>query len=223
MVYFAMWNILPLYMRTLFILLFTAFTFSAFAQDDIPDYRTKRDNFKKLLDKDIRNDLARFTLGGLDESLGKEPLKDMPVKSCDKNSILFESDTMQVIIKSAPFEPAKHKLQYYEKYVIKIDNKPYYGSFGKPPKQYIATVLIITGRDTISLPPVAVNDLYDPSFCYTDAQTRKLKSHCGVYFSTDMKRIYIYMLNNETTGGYEVTWVLQNKQYVKRVLDYEFN
>lgn len=223
MVYFMRLNILPAYMRTLFILLFTAFGFSVFAQDDIPDFRTKRENFKKLLDKDIRNDLARFTLGGLDESLGKDPLKDMPIKSCEKNSIVFANDTMQVVIKSEAFEPAKHKMQYYEKYVIKIDNKPYYGSFGKPPKQSIASVLIITGRDTIMLSAGVLNDLYDPSFCYTDAQTRKIKSHCGVYFSADMKRIYIYMLNNESAGGYEVTWILQDKKYAKRVLDYEFN
>lgn len=223
MVYSIVLNILPEYMRTLIVLFFTVTVFSVSAQDDVPDFRSKRDNFKKIIDKDLRSDLARFTLGGLDESLGKEPLKDMPIKSCDKNSIVFANDSMQVIIKSEAFEPSKHKLQYYEKYVIKIDNKAYYGSFGKPPKQIISNVLIITGRDTIAIPTVALSDLYDPAFCYTDAQSKNLKSHCGVYFSADMKRIYIYMLNNESAGGYEVTWILQDKKYARRALDYEFN
>jgi hypothetical protein len=31
--------------------------------------------------------------------------------------------------------------------------------------------------------------------------------------------MYIYMVNNEAIGKYEVTWILQDNKYVGRVVD----
>jgi hypothetical protein len=43
-----------------------------------------------------------------------------------------------------------------------------------------------------------------------------------VYRSADGKRIYIYMLKRETGGSYEVTWVIQDKKYLRRIIDFGF-
>jgi len=45
---------------------------------DFPDYRSKRDNLAKIPQKDVKADLATFTLAGIDESIGKLPLRSIP-------------------------------------------------------------------------------------------------------------------------------------------------
>lgn len=194
------------------------------AQDDIPDYRNKRESFKKLLDKDLRSDLACFALGALDEAVSKQPLKQMPIADYKKSQIRFEEDDISVIITSADFDKAKHKLLFYdEKYLTKIDSKPYFATkLGGMPKKMIESVAVIFGMDTVHLPATAFSDLFDPIFCQANAGTNTAKCNTAVYFSRDSSRLYIYMLSSDGTNGYEVTWVIQNKQYFRRVVDYGF-
>ncbi len=55
--------------------------FSCLAQDlDYPDFRSKKDNFAKIREPDIRADLASFALAALDESIGKAVLQTVPTK-----------------------------------------------------------------------------------------------------------------------------------------------
>ena len=37
-----------------------------------------------------------------------------------------------------------------------------------------------------------------------------------------VRKYYIYMLNGEGAGRYEVTWVIQDKHYLRRVVDWNF-
>ncbi|MEP6844719.1 MAG: hypothetical protein ABI861_01890 [Panacibacter sp.] len=209
--------------RFIYTIVFLSVFATAFAQDDdIPTYRSKRDNFLKMTEKDLRADLATFTLGGLDEATGKEPLPYVPVVAYGTDSVLFQKDNIKVIIKAGTFNPAKHKILLYdEKYVTKINNKPYYGVIGKMPKTTIDYILITIGRDTITIPPAAYADLYNPVFCKPGSNA-KTKCGTGVYFSNDNHRMYIYMLNGDGREGYEVTWVIQDKQYLRRVVDWDF-
>lgn len=197
---------------------------SAFAQEDdmIPTYRTKTVNFTKMTEKEARADLATFTLAGLDESTGKEPLPYAPVISYAADSVLLQKDNIKVIIKAGTFDKSKHKILLYdEKYVTKIDNKPFYGVIGKMPTTTIDYIMVTVGRDTINIPATAYSDLYDPKFCRPGAEA-KTKCNLGVYFSKDNRRMYIYMLNGDERQGYEVTWIIQDKQYLRRVIDWDF-
>lgn len=205
---------------TLFLITLCA---SSFAQDDeIPNYRSKRDNFLKMTEKEARADLATFTLGGLDEASGKDPLPYAPVVAFASDSVLLQKDNIKVVIKAGTFDKSKHKILLYdEKYVTKIDNKPYYGVIGKMPLTTIQSVLVTVGRDTIVIPATAYTDLYNPSFCRPGANA-KTKCNTGVYFSKDNHRMYIYMLNGDGREGYEVTWIIQDKQYLRRVIDWDF-
>jgi hypothetical protein len=188
--------------------------------DDFPDSRSKKDNFSKIREKEIRNDLSTFTIAGIVESMGKLPLKSIPVKNYSNNFMEFEGNSVKVIIRSGIFEPAKHKLAYYdEKYLVRIDNKPYYGNYGKIPGRTIESVTVIIDKDTIAIPPVAFSDLYNPTFLQKDA-SGALKSFNGVYLSPASRAVYIYMLNKEIKGSYEVTWVIQDKKYLRRVVDF---
>ncbi len=116
---------------------------SVHAQDN-PDYRSKREIFPRMVEKEIRNDIASFSMGGIDESVGKTPLKRLPVSSTGLNFITFEEDNIKGIIKAGVFDKTKHKLGFYEeKYLVKINNKPYFGDYGKVPKTTIEEVTVI--------------------------------------------------------------------------------
>ena len=74
--------------RSVYSLLFLLLGSSAFAQDDdIPSYRSKTQNFSKMMEKDLRADLATFTLAGIDESTGKEALVYAPVVGYASDSV----------------------------------------------------------------------------------------------------------------------------------------
>ena len=192
----------------------------SFCQDDMPDYRSKKDSYTKMAEKDLKADLATFTMTGIDESVGKLALQRIPATNYGSNFITFEGSGIKAEIKAAPFFVTAHKLDLIDKYVVKIDKKAYYGNYGTTPKTGISVVTVITGNDTIAAQQTAYFDLYNPVFTY--AQSGSQKSYNGVYLSADKRTIYIYMLNRDDKGSYEVTWIFQDKKYLRRVVDFGF-
>lgn len=199
----------------------------AIAQEpQFPDTRSKRESFTKVQDKLIRTDLASFTMGGLDESAGKLPLRSLKITALAHDSASFEGNGITVHIKGGTFDAAKHKLGYYtnaetnKKYLTRIDGKPYYGDYGTMPKTTIEKVTVLFNNDTIAIPAEAYADLYNPIFRYNEGGVQKYINN--VYISADGKRVYIYMLKRESGGSYEVTWIIQDGQYLRRVVDFGF-
>jgi hypothetical protein len=197
--------------------------FSAFAQDDdIPDYRSKRDNLSKMIEKDIRADLAQFTFAGISESLEKHKLEQVPATEIKNDEIIFSNDTMSVKITTGGFDATKHKVTWYDdKYAVKLDNHAFWGTENKVPRTSITSVVAVMGLDTIVVPPAAYADLYEPRLYFKDANGNA-KSYCNVYVAPDHRKIYVYMLNGEGNGRYEVTWIIQDKHYLRRVVDWGF-
>jgi hypothetical protein len=194
----------------------------SYAQDpDMPDFRSKRESITKMMEKDIQGDLATFTMAGIDLFAGQPKLKSLPVTAYDNNQITSEEEGLKVQVTAGRFDPSKHKLNYSEKYLVKIDNKPYFGGYGTVPKTTIASITVVLGADSIAIPPAAYVDLYNPDFTYTD-RNGKLNAYCTVYRSADKRKIYIYLLKREDGGSYEVTWVIQDKKYLRRVVDFGF-
>jgi hypothetical protein len=198
-----------------------------FSQDpEFPDLRSKKDMFIKIQDKAIRSDISSFAMAGLDESTGKQPLRSLALKGVGYDSIAFEGNGLQVKIKAGVFDASAHKLTYYtnsdnnRKYLTKIDNKFYYGDYGKVPQTTIESVTVIAGADTLNLPKEAFTDLYNPIFSYTENGVQKYINN--VYLSADGRNVYIYMLKREAGGSYEVTWVIQDGKYIRRVVDFGF-
>jgi hypothetical protein len=209
-------------MRIVFLVLLLNISSLCFSQsDDYPDYRSKKDVFSRIAEKDIRSDISSYSMGGIDESMGKLSLKTLPITALSSNFISFGNDNIQVTIKGGTFDPSKHKLGYYdEKYLVKIDNKPYFGNYGKVPNTTIENINLLIDRDTVAIPQTAFNDLYNPIFSVTDNGVSK--SNDKVYLSADGRKVYIYMLKQESGGSYEVTWVIQDKKYLRRVVDFGF-
>ena len=194
---------------------------SCLAQDlDFPDFRSKKDNFSKISDKDVRADMASFSLAGVDESIGKAQLQTVPVTDHGADFMTFQNDNIKIIIKTSFFMPTKHKLMMSETHLVKIDGKPYYGGiYGQTPHIIIQTVTVLVGKDTVPIPATAYFDLYDPKFSFNE--NGATRSRNGVYLSNDKHTFYIYMLNIDN-GGAEYTWVIRDKQYLRRVVDVGF-
>ncbi len=197
-----------------------SFLYSSAQNDDYQDTRKKTESFAKLPKDNIRADLATFTLSGIDEAAGKEALHKIPFASTGFDSIAFAGDNIKAVIKLAPFMAAKHKLDYDEKYLIRIDRRTYYGDYGSIPKTSISNIVLIINNDTVAIPAAAYADIHNVNFIYTDNGTRR--SRDAIYTSKDGHRIYIYLFCKNNTGSYEVTWIIQDKAYIRRVLDYGF-
>jgi hypothetical protein len=205
----------------LFCLLSALIVTTVRSQDlDFPDYRSKKDNFSKINDKDIRSDLASFALAGVDESIGKATLNSLPVKEVGSNYMIFEGINMQVTIRTGVFFPSRHKMMFVDKHLLRIDNHPYYGgTYGMAPQTTVESITVVVGKDTVPIPATAYNDLFDPQFSFN--QGGETRSRNGVYLSNDKHTFYIYMLN-VNSGGSEFTWVIRDKQYLRRVVDFGF-
>jgi hypothetical protein len=186
---------------------------------DFRDYRSKKESFTKIPEKDVRADIASFALGGIDESIGKLPLTKIGVSKFEDNFMSFEDANLKVVITTARFDPSLHKLQKDEEHIVRINNKPYYGNYGEIPTNHIQGVTVVVNKDTIPIPPAAYTDLCNVKFTYRDKAGTE-RSNNGVYLSKDNRKVYIYMLNKDGAGGYEVTWVIQDKKFLRRVLDY---
>ena len=194
---------------------------TALAQDDMTDTRKKNEGFAKLNVQDIRADLATFTFSGIDEAVGKEPIKKIPIVSSGSNQMIFEGEGIKGIVFTAPFEAAKHKLDFDEKYLIKIDKRTYYGGYPSVPKTYIKQIIMTIGKDTVVIPQAAYSDLYNLNLTYKD-KSGTARSTNAIYMSKDGSKVYLYLFCKDDTGSYEVTFIIQDKKFLRRVLDYGF-
>ena len=193
---------------------------SAQSNDDFQDTRKKNESFKKLPKTEMRTDLATFTLSGLDEAVGKTEIQKIPFSAFGPDFMNFEGGNIKASIRIVPFDKGKHKLDYDEKYLVRIDRKTYYGNYGNIPTTSIGSVTVLIDNDTVAIPPLAYGDIHDLNLTYTDNGT--VRSRNGVYKSVDGHTVYMYLFSKDATGSYEVTWIIQDKKYLRRVLDYGF-
>ena len=200
---------------------FLLYNFSSIAQIQKPkknyeyqDTRKKTESFAKL-PPDLKSELSTFTFTGIDVGIKRDPLTKVSF-----TSITFDASDIKATITTAPFDAAKHRIDYDEGYPIRIDRKPYYGGYGNMPKKQISNVTIVMGKDTVAIPPAAYADLYNLNFAYSDKGTERTTN--GIYRSVNPHRLYLYLFCKDNTGSYEVTWIIYDKKYVRRVLDYGF-
>lgn len=183
------------------------------------DTRKKSESFAKL-PADLKSELSTFTFTGIDEGIKREPLVKIPYSSLGNDYMSFEAPDIKATVTTAPFDPSKHKIDYDEGYPIRIDRKTYYGGYGNIPKNTISSISIIMGKDTVVIPPAAYADLCNFNFAYSDKGTNRTTN--GIYRSANSHRLYLYLFCKDNTGSYEVTWIIYDKKFVRRVLDYGF-
>ena len=187
--------------------------------DDMPDSRRKTESFERFHTPDVRAELSQFTLSAIGEGAATTPMEKVPYTSVGEDSIVFEGSGIKAEVKTAPFDQAKHKLNYDEKYLVRIDHRPYYGDYGKVPKSEISSIIMIIRGDTVVIPPLAYSDLFNLHFTYLDKGVERTTD--AVYISKVGQRVYLYLYSRNRTGSYEVTWIIQDRRYLRRILDYD--
>lgn len=188
------------------------------AQDlDYPDFRQKKDQWSRMAEKDLKSDLAAFTMAGIEESINKKPFAKLPLRDVNSNSVAYSGEGITVYIQTGRFVPTKHKLFLVEDHLVRIDGKPFYGCYGVTPQTTIDSISVIIGKDTVAIPSVAYKDLYNPSFSFSNDGNEKTRN--AVYITPDKKNIYIYMLGMGDRGT-EYTFIIRDRKYARRVLDW---
>ena len=195
------------------------------AQDDMPDTRRKTEGVARLPQKEIKNDLAGFTMAGISEGVALDKLPKIPITNAGPEFMTFEGDNIKATVTTGAFDATKHKLLYDDadtkKYLIKIDKKTYYGGYPNMPKTQISKISFMIGKDTVVIPPAAYADLYNLNFSYGDKAGNQ-RSRNGIYKAKDGHTLYFYLFSKDNTGSYEVTFIIRDKTFVRRVLDWGF-
>lgn len=186
---------------------------------DYQDTRKKNESFAKLRVPNLRTDLTTFTLAGIGESVGQTDLQKIMPSEVSSNFIRFNENGIEVLIQLAPFDTAGHKFTYDDKYVTKIDKKTYFGDYGYLPRTHIKNISIKMDGKVVELPSAAYSDLYNVQTSYFFKGSQKTGT--AIYISQTGHLMYLYLLSKKDKGSYEVTWIFQNGQYLRRVLDYD--
>jgi hypothetical protein len=213
-------------MKKVLCALFLLYSFSASAQIPKPkknyeyqDTRKKNESFAKL-PPDLKTEVSSFTFSGIDVGIKKDPLAKVSYSAVGPDFMTFEAPDIKATITTGPFDPSKNKIDYDEGYPIRINRKTYYGGYGSMPKTQIKNITIVMGKDTVAIPPAAYADLYNLNFEYNDKGTKRTTN--GIYRSANPHRLYLYLFCKDNSGSFEVTWIIYDKKFVRRVLDYGF-
>lgn len=196
---------------------------------DYSDTKGDEESFIKLADGIIKKEAAFFTIAAFESRTNissKIKVNEIPLLNCTDSSATFLEGGVTVDIYSSKFDTIGHDLSFVDPqqpFLILIDNQPFWGTDGGLPKKRIRSVIFTHEKYQMTLPDSAIAGLYEPNFCDRDKKTWKpLKNLCNVFRSDDKRRVYIYMLNSDGAGSYEVTWVIQDGKYHTRIIDYGF-
>lgn len=209
-------------MKSLFLaILITASLFSI-AQDEPGE---NNEGFDKLPKGTIRKEIACFSSYGESEKNKSVTRGKTYISGYGKNQYTFKRFAISVTIKSQPFDKSKNKIKRNsDGLIITINGKHVFGQDydREPPTTSIQSVVVTFGADTLHLPKSAYADLFEPTLLHITDCVDGLCDAPQIYISTDRKRYYIFTTHGDGAGAYEVTWIIQDKKYLRRVVDYGY-
>ncbi len=191
----------------------------------VPDSKGLYESFFSLKDSTMRAEIGSFSFIGSIVGLSNNvSLREFGVQSQTNYSITLILDDLKIHIVRGPFNQALHRLSYYGPfgYVYKIDGRFFWGFDGRVPNQKLYAVYVYFGQERLELPQSAFRDIYEPNFCTPRRLFRSEQCHTRAFLSEDGNRIYIYMLNSKIPSLYEVSWIINDKRYIGRVVDYAY-
>jgi hypothetical protein len=186
-----------------------AFLINTKAQLDVDSYQDKW-SIQKLKNPILKREIKLFIEDTRIKDFSKQNLlNEIPMTDHNSSSITFSYKDLTIKIEIDTFIAINHKLKYSkldDNFLIEIDGKPFWGTDGGIPRKIIKSVICKFGNKKISIPLKEYADLFEPNL------------NGEVYISKDKKRIYIYMMNSDAAGSYEVTWIIQDNKYMRRVI-----
>ncbi len=219
--------------NTLIVGIQLVFQISLFGQKPMVSvHRNRSDCWDSLKNKLYRSELACFTIEAGNhekrDSLIAAHLTRFNLEKCSDSSLFLRSGTTKVELYAMPFDTNNTKAftvvnnAAYKNYLLLIRDHPFWGTDGAFPRKKLKAIKTEFAKTQLVLPDSAFDDLYEPNFCFLKAKQTKAYCLTEAFYSKDRKRIYVYMLNGDGAGGYEVTFIIENKRYIGRVVDYGF-
>jgi hypothetical protein len=135
----------------------------------------------------------------------------IPIQTKDDNIIIHSEDSIKIVVEFQYFEKKQHILTYKEGYIEKIDNKKYWGTDGGMPKREYKSISITIKGEKLSLPKVAIENLYEPN-----------NENLRINLDKQNNTIYIQALNSDGAGGYFVIWKIKDGEYKEKYVVHGF-
>lgn len=172
-------------------------------QNDTPAWISGNnpESFVHVQDSVIKMEIAQFSRKGAsqrrsDDASGSK-LLPVPLKRCADQFAYFEKGTL-------------YSLQLLIHIYVT----------GAEANARIEKINLLFYKTPLVLPDSAIADIYHPKLCEQfTKKNRPISADCKAFMSADKRRVYIYMLNGEERNRYEVTWVVQDRKYLTRIVD----
>ena len=157
---------------------------------------SKSESLISLTDSILKQEISTFTLRGRDNHYSVKPrLEEIPLRKCSDSFASFNKGNF-----------------YGTEIIVKIESD----STGTITNLYYE----LHGKYLVEIPKRIFSDINGAQFCQQNSRKNNpISSEYKVFRSKDKRRGYVYMLNGDGTSKYEVTWVIQNSEYLTRVID----
>lgn len=211
---------------------------NCFAQRDSVSVQElkSRESFWNLTDTTIRNEIASFNRKGDSikqrASVKQVALIEIPLISCSDTVANFHLKSAYIHLYFSDFDFTDHQISYYPgkglDSVLLIDNQPFWGTNGKLPKRKVRDVFfVLHSHFLVDFPIEAFTGIYEPPLCTWNynpvgkiVHREALASpNLRLFHSTTTNHHYLYLLNGEGENRYEVTWIVEDGRYLRRVVD----
>lgn len=139
---------------------------------------------------------AKPTIDGYIHKSRLKPLNELQRQS---------SHILSISYNIKPFEAQSRIIEIHEDgWVQYIDGRLFWGTDGEMPRNQISDVNISIGDQKIFIPQVLYEDIYE---CSNDFE---------IFIKDNL--FFIYQMNSDGAGGYELVWVISKEGLVQRLV-----
>lgn len=176
-----------------------------------------KENFDHVGDSLLQRQLAYFCdiTTGTNWKKASIKLDTVPLYRLISNEVVFADSNCTIKITKRPFNKAMHSLlmsnQGGYNCLIAIDSLPIWGTDCDTPRHEYNYIDIEIDGKKVAIPASATKGLYEPSLHFAK-----------VYRTKNRRRYFIHMWNSDGAGAYELTFVIDNGKYLRRVADNGF-
>jgi hypothetical protein len=197
----------------------------SFPQSSWQDSKIARESFYSLPEGILKEEISLFAIRGgslADENKLTKSLLTIPLVNSNDSVAEFLRQGLFVRIERTAFspvdyQPSGHDTANADLYLAK--NHPFLGQSGDFPHTRISLIKVQLHGHEVVIPKLQYRLLLDPNFCLEDPRLNFRECYAFVYSSPDKRRIYLYMRNGDSSASYEVTWVIENGEFLRRVFD----
>ena len=138
----------------------------------------------------------------------------IPQKSNINGILKIENDKVKIEIIETKFIKENHKLTFVKNsnsLLDKIDGYQIFGADGNIPRRQYKSIKVKINKTEIELLNIALKNLYEPN----------LANHQATYDEKN-DTLYIFSMNSDGAGSYEVIWVIEKNKFKERIEAYGF-